>query len=299
MLPPEAKCLLYVHIFLSWVWSNIAYLSSCQPWPVSLAVQVGGQDKSKKYTPQSDFSLWINDFPHLVWELCLDPCTHTDDLCMWACVTSIAKLGNRIFEARSQQLCLWVNSHHWTIQWIWGWQIHIRFINTRMSHLIWLPCMIALNLPSNLTNLWRSSKVTIETHSISILSSKGLQLMLWPMSSTAFCSAENLRNANRTQGPRAKVVVDQEGLGSLFKGTSSYQTMLSTMVRTSSNHCARYEQCYWWDYSPTEKSIFCLAVTTTHTSDASSPRHQWEFLHRKRMSPGIAWGKTVGVLANA
>jgi hypothetical protein len=75
----------------------------------------------------------------------------------------------------------------------------------------------------HLTTSRRYSKATIETHSMrSTLSSEDSQLTLKPMSLTALCTAESPRNAKQTQGRRPKVVVNQQGLGPLTKGTSLY-----------------------------------------------------------------------------
>jgi len=70
---------------------------------MTLAVRVDGQRKLKTYTPISDFSIWINKFPRLVWEVCSDPYYHKDKLGMRAYGTSIVKLGNRILEDRGRQ----------------------------------------------------------------------------------------------------------------------------------------------------------------------------------------------------
>jgi hypothetical protein len=69
---------------------------------MTLAVRIDGQRKLKTYTPTSDFSIWINKFPRLVWEVCSDPYYHKDNLAMHAYGTSVVKLGNCILEDRGQ-----------------------------------------------------------------------------------------------------------------------------------------------------------------------------------------------------
>ena len=48
------------------------------------------------YTPKSDFSIWINGFPRLVWETCSDPFNFKDERCMRVYGSSVVKLGNCI-----------------------------------------------------------------------------------------------------------------------------------------------------------------------------------------------------------
>ena len=68
---------------------------------MTLAVQIDQEGKLKTYTPQSDFSIWINNFPRLVWEICSDP-YHKDKHRMRAYGTSIVKLGNCILKDKSE-----------------------------------------------------------------------------------------------------------------------------------------------------------------------------------------------------
>jgi len=78
-------------------------LSSRQRWRITLAVRIDNEEKLKTYTPQSDFSIWINNFPRLVWEVCSDPRKHKDKhRMMRACGTSIVKLGNCILKAKGE-----------------------------------------------------------------------------------------------------------------------------------------------------------------------------------------------------
>ena len=56
----------------------------------------------KTYTPQSDFSIWINKFPRLVWEICSDPFKHKDKQRMRDYGTSIVKLGNCILKDKGE-----------------------------------------------------------------------------------------------------------------------------------------------------------------------------------------------------
>jgi hypothetical protein len=65
---------------------------------MALAVQIKGQQKLKKYTPCSDFSIFMNGFPRLVWELCSDLRTRSDERRMRAYGTSVVKLGNYILK---------------------------------------------------------------------------------------------------------------------------------------------------------------------------------------------------------
>jgi hypothetical protein len=69
---------------------------------MTLAVRVRGEKKLKTYTPISDFSIWINNFPRLLCEICSDPNKYKDKHRMRACGTSIVKLGNRILENMGQ-----------------------------------------------------------------------------------------------------------------------------------------------------------------------------------------------------
>jgi hypothetical protein len=63
---------------------------------MSLAVKVDAEQKLRTYTPESDFSIWINGFPRLVWEICSDPYLYRDKWRMRASGISIVKLGNCI-----------------------------------------------------------------------------------------------------------------------------------------------------------------------------------------------------------
>jgi hypothetical protein len=63
-----------------------------------MAVRVDGREMLRTYTPRSDFSICINNFPRLVWEICSDPYKDKDKHRMRAYGTSIVKLGNLILE---------------------------------------------------------------------------------------------------------------------------------------------------------------------------------------------------------
>ena len=67
---------------------------------MTLAVRVDGQNKLETYTPTCDFSVWIDNFPRLVWEVCSDQ--HKDELRMRAYGTSIVKLANCILVDRHE-----------------------------------------------------------------------------------------------------------------------------------------------------------------------------------------------------
>jgi len=69
---------------------------------MTLAVQIDGQEKLKTYTPCSDFSVWINKFPRLVWEVCSDPCNQKDERGIYTYGTSVVKLGNCILVDRGR-----------------------------------------------------------------------------------------------------------------------------------------------------------------------------------------------------
>ena len=69
---------------------------------MTLAVRVDGQRMLKTYTPVSNFSIWINGFPRLVWEVCSDQRAHKDELRMRAYGTSVVKLGNCILVDRHE-----------------------------------------------------------------------------------------------------------------------------------------------------------------------------------------------------
>jgi len=69
---------------------------------MTLAVKIDGQLKLKTYTPCSDFSILMNGFPRLVWELCSDLRTRSDERRMRAYGTSVVKLGNYILKDRHQ-----------------------------------------------------------------------------------------------------------------------------------------------------------------------------------------------------
>jgi len=222
---------------------------------MTLAVQIDGQEKLKTYTPCSDFSVCINKFPRLVWEVCSDPYKQKDEWRSLAYGTSIVKLANYILADRGQSphfilVVIYQTATHAKISTLYqdngkvGRQLSlnqpmdmrltnsIRFIDGwRRHHSIWDHRMIALNLLGDFINSRRYSKATMKTHSMSILSPKDSRLMLRQMNSTALCTPECPRHAKQTQG-----------LGSLFKGTSLYLT-LSRSVRTSLDRCTRYEWC--------------------------------------------------------
>ncbi len=232
---------------------------------MTLAVQIDGQEKLKTYTPCSDFSVCINKFPRLVWEVCSDPYKQKDEWRSLAYGTSIVKLANYILADRGQSphfilVVIYQTATHAKISTLYqdngkvGRQLSlnqpmdmrltnsIRFIDGwRRHHSIWDPRMIALNLLGDFINSRRYSEAAMKTHSVSILSPKDSWLILGPISSMALCTASP-RNAKQTQGPRPEVVVHQQGLGSLFKGTSLYPT-LSRTTWTSWNRCTRYEWC--------------------------------------------------------
>jgi hypothetical protein len=63
---------------------------------MALAVKVDMEINFRKYTPRSDFSIWINGFPRLVWEYCSGPYHHRNNWRMRAYGTSIVKLANRV-----------------------------------------------------------------------------------------------------------------------------------------------------------------------------------------------------------
>ncbi len=69
---------------------------------MTLAVQIDGQEKLKTYTPRSDFSIWINKFPGLVWEVCSGPYHKKGEWRSLAYGTSVVKLANYILADRDQ-----------------------------------------------------------------------------------------------------------------------------------------------------------------------------------------------------
>ncbi|KAH9026929.1 hypothetical protein EDB83DRAFT_2319700 [Lactarius deliciosus] len=79
---------------------------SCTSWTLGLIVEVKGDESQYKYNPQSNFSMSIRGFLHLIAEVVSDRSSRKDKNCMLLQASCLIRLGNALFKGMAPKFTI-------------------------------------------------------------------------------------------------------------------------------------------------------------------------------------------------